>query len=312
MSGMAVALAALVVVVALIIPLVFLEFRHVAVDEVTAVPSNGSGRLDLNLEASLGEVEVIFLPLDGDAVKVSATIRGRANFFGQGSPLRMDVTSQNITDEGGSSQFVNVSLNTYAPWPHYSLDQVNYTISVNEGLRSSLNITVTTGGVALATTRGTVLERLEINSTVKGARISLENGTVLAGDIRVHTATGGTMLWWNNLSVEGDRNVTLTESSGLINGRFVQQVPMTARVNVTTRDVLGEVRLAFDLVGNVSAEVRCVWQIGEPEVIDLGGFTGDPLSFHSINHPTGTLFAAEANCSLGNIAVEGRWVAALA
>jgi hypothetical protein len=297
-----------VVVVAAAAPLVFVKFRTVTVDEERSVVANGSGRVDLQVTATVGEVEVLFLPLDGDAVRVRATIRGLANAFGEASPLQLGLESENVTDEQGEVQRVNATLDTYAPWPTYSLNQVNYTISVDHSLRAKLNLSVTTGGIVLSTSTGTVLEGLEVNSTVKGAVVSLNNGTVLAGNVRIETATGGTMLSWNEVIVDGDRNLTMVESSGPITAWFAQDGAMNGSVNVVARDTVGKIRMLFDLAGPISAEVVCIWDLGEPTVIDLGGFAGDAESFHSHNHPAGNAFHAEANSTIGNINVQGRWV----
>ncbi|MBI0583498.1 MAG: hypothetical protein ISF22_04640 [Methanomassiliicoccus sp.] len=303
LSVAAIAVVAVVIVAAIAIPLLFLNYRTVAVDEVRTVPLEGAGRLDLQVTATVGEMEVRFGPLDGDAVKVRATIRGHSGLFGGESPLRINITSANLS----AGQAVAVALDTYAPWPYYSLDRVNYTIVVEESLRTALNISVTTGGIALSTASGVVLEGLELNSTVKGAAVSLENGTVLAGNVRIQTATGGSVLSWNNVTVAGPCNLTLLESSGPITARFDQAAPMGGSVNVLVSSTVGEVQVGFGLSGPVSARTICSWSLGEPEMIDRGGFGGTPLWFQSDNYPDGALFSAQVNQTLGNIVVEGRW-----
>jgi hypothetical protein len=235
---------------------------------------------------------------------VRSNIEGRSNFFGEQSPLRVDLTSEGSAD---GSQAVNLTLNTYAPWPHYSLSRVNFTVAIDQDLRARLNLSVTTGGISLRTAEGVVLEGLELNSTSKGAAVSLENGTVLAGDVRVQTATGGSAFAWNNVTVAGARNLTLVESSGPILARFSQQAPMGGSVTMRVVDTVGEVRLGFDLAGQVSARVTCGWNLGEPEVLDNGGFSGTPENFLSDNYPGGSRFRVQVNQTIGNIQVDGRW-----
>lgn len=308
-SKVAIVIAAIVIIASISLPLLFVDYRTISLDEVSTIAPNGSGRIDLQVTATVGELKVVFVPMDGAAVMVKSSIRGQANFFGEGSPLRVDMTSDNSTDALGSVQTVNVTLNTYAPWPHYSLHSVNYIVAVNEDLRTSLNLSVTTGGIVLTTGSHVELDRLELNSTAKGAVVSLENGTVLAGDVRIHTATGGSVVSWNNVTVEGSRNVTLLESSGPITARFHQQAPMEGSVNVKVIDTLGEVNLGFDLAGQVSAKVVCGWDIGQPEVVDLGGFEGTAAEFRSQNHPGSDPFNVQVNETIGNIRLEGRWSA---
>ena len=309
LSAAAVAVVIVVIIAGVSLPLFLVNFRTISVDEVSSVAPNGSGRVDLQVTATVGELEIVFLPMDGEAVRVRSNIQGNSNIFGKESPLRVNITSENATDARGETQSVNVTLNTYAPWPNYSLRTVGFSIAINESLRTGLNLSVTTGGISLTTARGVVLEDLELNSTAKGAKVSLENGTVLDGNMRIQTATGGSALSWNNLTVVGSRSLTLIESSGPINATFRQSAPMGGSVAMTVKDTLGEVRLGFDLAGQTSARITCGWNLGEPEVTDRGGFSGTPASFASDNYPSDTRFRVQVNQTLGNIHLDGRWTA---
>lgn len=309
LSAVTIAVVIAIIIAGISLPLLLWDFRTISVDEVSSVAPNGSGRIDLRVTATVGELKVVFVPMEGEAVRVRSNVQGNSNLFGKESPLRVNITSGNSTDALGSTQAVNVTLDTYAPWPNYALKMVNFTVAVNESLRTSLNLSVTTGGIALNTARDVVLEGLELNSTAKGAEVSLENGTVLAGDLRIQTATGGSALSWNNVTVDGTRSLTLIESSGPIIARIHQATPMEGSVMMTVKDTVGEVRLSFDLAGQVSAKVTCGWNLGEPEVVDLGGFSGTPVSFQSDNYPDSARFQVQVNQTIGNIHVDGRWSA---
>ncbi|MDW5563127.1 MAG: hypothetical protein SA339_07860 [Methanomassiliicoccus sp.] len=303
----AVILVIVIVVAGISLPLLLIDFRTVSINEVDAVPSNGSGRLDLKVKATVGELAIVFMPLDGDAVRVESNVQGQSNLFGKASPLRVDVNSTNSTGPLGTVQSVNVTLNTYAPWPNYALKEVGFTIAIDENLRTRLNLSVITGGISLATARGVVIEGLEINSTAKGAVISFENGTVLAGDVRIKTATGGSVLSWNDVEVLGSRNLNIMESSGPIVARFDQSAPMNGTVNMKVADTVGEVRLGFFLDGQVSAKVTCGWDLGTPQAVNLGGFDGTPANFQSHNYPSEDRFRVQVNQTLGNIHLDGSW-----
>jgi len=309
LSAKVLAVIIVLIVAGISLPLIFIDLRTVAIDDVMSVGPDGSGRLDLRVEATVGELEVIFRPLGNEAVMVRSMVEGKANVFGDGSPLKVNVTSSSAADAMGSVQAVNVTLNTYAPWPHYSIRKVNYTITIDEGLRTGLNLSVRTGGISLATAAGVVIEGLELNSTAKGAAVSFANGTVLAGDVRIQTATGGSNLSWDNVTVLGARNIALLESSGPITAMFSQSSPMGGSVRMRVVDAVGEVRLGFDLAGQASARITCGWNPGTPEVTDLGGFSGTPENFLSDNYPGGSSFRVQVNQTLGNIRVDGRWAA---
>ena len=90
---------------------------------------------------------------------------------------------------------------------------------------------------------------------------------------------------------------------------FSQSSPMGGSVRMRVVDAVGEVRLGFDLAGQASARITCGWNLGTPEVTDLGGFSGTPENFLSDNYPGGSSFRVQVNQTLGNIRVDGRWAA---
>jgi hypothetical protein len=187
------------------------------------------------------------------------------------------------------------------------LSETRYTVQINKTLRASLDLSVVTGGVILKTTNGAVLEGLRLNATSKGAVVSLENGTVLAGNVKIKTATGGTQLSWNNVTVEGDRTVSIGESSGKITARFDQRKSLGGTVEVLSKETAGKTSLIFRLVGDTSAVVVVNEGINEAQLINSGGFSGNVLNFHSTNYPTSNHFNVQVNNTIGGIIVDGKW-----
>ena len=55
--------------------------------------------------------------------------------------------------------------------------------------------------------------------------------------------------------------------------------------------------------------MTCGWNIGEPEVTDLGGFSGTAENFLSENYPDASSFRVQVNQTIGNIHLDGRWSA---
>jgi hypothetical protein len=308
MSALAIGLVVIVVLALLSIPFLFLQYRTIDVREEQNIPlPSGVERITLNVTATVGHLKIEFADLPDSAMKVVAEVRGHAGFFGGASPLRLDISTGNDIARGGDNISAVVHFDTYAPWPYYSLSDQDYTVKINQSLRADLNLSVMTGGVALTTSPGVVLEGLRLNATNDGAVISLNNGTVLAGDMKIRTATGGTMLRWNNVTVEGDRTVSLGESSGRIDARFDQFVPLGANVTVIGKDTAGEMRVAFIIAGDVSANVVVNGGIGGVELVPVTGFSGTARSFLSDNHPATNSFDAQLNNTIGGIIVEGQW-----
>jgi hypothetical protein len=304
-------IAAIIAVVALasiMTPLMFLNYREVNITQVETLPlEEGVKNLDLTVTATVGKLNVTFADLDDASVQINALVQGKASFFGDSPPFKLNVAYGSNAQAGGSNMTARIGFDTYAPWPYYSMSLVQYTVVIDESLRTKLNLSMTTGGIVLDTHEGVVLDELRLNSTVDGAKVSFNNGTTLAGDVHIKTATGGTLLYWNNVSVRGPVSVTLTESSGFVRAYFDQVVPMGGEVSVLCLDTVGEVRMSFDVAGPVSAGATCEWSIGEPKVVNLGGFGGDAERFCSDNHPSPDRFDAQLNNTVGNVLMEGRW-----
>ena len=284
----------------------FLQYRTVDILDRRAVPwDEGITELDLQLVASLGEVEIGFAHLDGNAVEITARVQGTAGHFGERSPLDLNVTYCNDTSEGRLD--VSAVLKTYAPWPYYTLDHVRYQVLIDTDLPTGLNISVTTGGATVRTAEGTTLTGLRLNATTLGAVVALNNGTVLAGDVRIRTATGGSAFYWNNLTVVGDRRVQLEESSGKIVARVFQGTPMGGAVTLVGEDQAGAIELVLDIRRGISAVVEGKSSVGTVALTNEGSFSGSENLLISANYPTAMQFNVRLNNTVGGIDAWCRW-----
>lgn len=307
-KAVALLIVALLVIVAVAVPFVFLESRALDINEQRDVPMTyGASSITLNVMASVGELEVSFDELDGKAAEVLAEVEGKASYFGNEEPLNL--TLEHSYDAGSRRITVNVSFNAYAPWPYYSLDRTHFTVVVNSSLITSLDLKVTTGGINVTTIPGVVLEGLSLNATSKGAVVSLNNGTTLAGDVRIHTATGGTHFRWYNVNVTNYPTVMLSESSGLINATIEQHWPLNSSVDIRIVDVMGDIELRLDMSGNAnSAQISSK----RGDVFNSEGFYGTlPPNLRTYNYydPNANLMSVQLNNTLGGIMVDGRWAA---
>lgn len=296
----------LLVIVVVATPFIFLESRAFNINELKDVPMvPGAESITLNVMASVGELEVYFAPLDGKAAEVIAEVEGKASYFGNDEPLNL--TLEHYYDAASKRMTVDVGFNAYAPWPYYSLDRTQFTVVVNSSLRTALDLKVTTGGINVTTVPGVVLEGLSLNATSEGTVVALNNGTVLAGNVHIHTATGGTQFRWYNVSVQNYPVVVLSESSGIINVTIQQHQPLNGSVEVKAVDVMGGIKFKLDLSGINSAEINSK----RGDFINNGGFIDSepPSPFRSNNYddPDTHRFNVQLNNIIGGIMVDGRW-----
>ena len=282
-----------------------LQVRSLEVSESYAIPlEQGIGAIDLSVVASLGEVEVDFAELHGEAAVITTRLSGSTSMLGGETPLNMSVTYESDARAG----VVNVTafMDVYAPWPYHSLDEVRCEVLIDRGLAADINITVVTGGATVRTAEGANIRGLSIDATSLGSVIALNNGTVLSGDVRVRTATGGSTLYWNNVTVDGDRQVTMGESSGELRAMIGQAGSMGGTVTLLGKSIGGPMALRMELSGDVSASVGAASR-RDMRMNCSDGFRCQGGAMSSIDHPVASSFDVRLESEVGGIEAWGRW-----
>jgi hypothetical protein len=302
-------LAAAVLIVAVMLMLasaMSLQVRSLEVSESYIVPlEEGIDEVRLDIVASRGEVDVGFADLDGDAVIVTASLHGTASMFGSDIPLNATVTY----DIDAMSGVVNVSaiMDVDAPWPYHALEKVRLEIAIDRSLAAHIDITVVTGGAIVRTVEGSNITGLNIDATSLGSVVALNNGTILSGDVHIRTATGGTKLYWNNLTVSGDRLVKVQESSGGVFMFVNQASDMEGSVTMMGIEHSGAMSMCLDVSGNVSASVAAMSFLGGVRLNCIEGFEPEDNTARSINHPAPSCFNVMLNNTVGGIETWCRW-----
>lgn len=282
-----------------------LQVRSLEVSDSYSVPlEQGIGAIDLNVVASLGEVEVNFAELHGEAAVITTRLSGSVSMLGGEAPLNMNVTYKSDARTG----VVNVTafMDVYAPWPYHSLDEVRCEVLIDRGLAADINITVVTGGAAVRTVEGANIRGLSIDATSLGSVVELNNGTVLSGDVRVRTATGGSVLYWNNVIVDGDRRVTMEESSGELCAMIGQAGNMGGTVTLLGKSIGGPMTLRMELNGDVSASVDAASR-RDARMNCSDGFRCHGGVMSSNEHPAASSFDVRLESAVGGIEAWGRW-----
>ncbi|HOK27632.1 MAG TPA: hypothetical protein PLI21_01235 [Methanomassiliicoccaceae archaeon] len=301
-------LAAAVLIVAVMLMLasaMSLQVRSLEVSESYIVPlEEGIEEVRLDVVASRGEVDVGFADLDGDAVIVTASLHGTASMFGSDIPLNTTVTY----DIDAMSGVVNVSaiMDVDAPWPYHMLEKVRFEIDIDRSLAAHIDITVVTGGAIVRTVEGSNITGLNIYATSLGSVVALNNGTILSGDVHIRTATGGTKLYWNNLTVSGDRLVTMEESSGVLRAMIDQTGSMEGTVTLLGKSIGGPVSLDMELRGDVGGSVEATSR-GDIKMDCQDGFRCHDGTRASSGHPAASSFHVRLESTVGGIEARGRW-----
>ncbi len=297
-------LAALIILVAAIsIPLIFLNYRDIRIQERKEVPfQEGIDNATITVLATKGDLNVSFENLNGPMVVLEATVLGKAGFFGNTGPLNMTL---NHSVENRTLK-VDSWIDTYGPWPFYTLSRTNYNLIIDTSLRSSVNVSMTTGGIKFNASSGVVLEGVHLEATSSGVKMNMTNVS-LAGDVYVKTATGGTNLTWENLILLKDVMMELRESSGPITMDIVQASELQGNVTIKSATTAGLLTLNLEIRGGSSALVKSNSGVGALNILDKTGFNGTSATLQSINYPSLHSFNTTLNTTVGGIDIAARY-----
>lgn len=282
-----------------------LQVRSLDMSERYAIPwEQGVEAIDLNVAAALGEVDVSFADLQGDATVITTRLSGSASMLGGENLLSMNVTYEH--DRGTGVLNVTAIMDVYAPWPYHSLDQVRCEVQIDRGLAADINISVVTGGAIVRTAEGTNITGMSIDATSLGSVVALNNGTVLSGDVSIRTATGGSALYWYDVTISGDRLVTMEESSGRLQATIDQASSMEGTVTLLGKSIGGPVSLDMGLRGDVSASVE-VTSRGDVKMDCREGFRCHDGTRAVSDLPAASSFDVRLESAVGGIEARGRW-----
>ena len=299
-----IAIVILLVIILIVGPLTLIAYRSVDVDkEVSVHTFTGAKNIYLNVTATIGTMEVTFAHLKGAAVEVLAMVNGTSTYFGSEDPTAVNMTSALIN----GTQVVNCDIDTYAPWPSYSLSEANYDVVVDPSLPVYLNLSMTTGGISVKTSSDTILNGISISATKNPSAIDLVNGTELKGNAIIRTATGGSTLTIQNVSLVNDPSFYVNETSGPINIIIDQDRDASGNLSLFAKDILGGISLNLDIRGNNSALVSCQGTIGGSTLSNDGGFNGTSASFRSNNYPSQSECNVQLKDTTGKISSTAHW-----
>ena len=299
------ALVAVIIILAaaISIPLIFLNYKDIRILERKEVPyQEGIDNATISILATRGNLNVSFEKLDGPMVILQAILLGKAGFFGNTDPLNLTL-NHSVENR---TLVVNGTIDTYGPWPYYTLSRTNYNLIIDSSLRSRVNVSMTTGGIKFNASSGVVLEGVRLEATSGGVKMNLTNAS-LNGDIHVKTATGGTNLTWNNLNVLKDVRMELKESSGPITMDILQSNYIQGNVTIDARATAGLLTFNLSLGGNTSAIVKSKSSLGAVKIMDKTGFSGTTDILQSINYPSTHSFNATMNTTVGGIDISARY-----
>jgi len=313
-SSLALVLIALIVVATIIAAITAIAFLPVhTVGPATrrmSVPSkSGVNILNLDLTADVAGVNIAFEDLTGEwqspsiILNASATARvgvfGSPDFLERYMPVWHDTTVGNVLT-------VTQEVDTVG-WLGYSSLNVTVDIRIDPCMNTSLDVKTSTGGIALGTQAGVVLNSLSLEATTGGVEANLVEDVVVAGDVSVKTTTGGVKFSWNNVNVTNDVLVNAITITGGVDVDVTQDEGLLGNVTLRAEAVTGGVNFAIDIRGDVGAKIESSVTTGGIDIVRKVGFSSPEALLQSSNYPSGSNFDVGLKTTTGGINIDAKY-----
>ena len=298
-----------IIVVVLIIVLVlavaiaavlFLPVKSVNFDDTISVPMvAGVDKLSLRLSADLGEVNVIYTNLTGQALILHAVAKGSVGLLMDPNSISLSIVKSNSTN----TALVNASLNVKNHLVGAANLNVRIDVLIDNSMRSKLDMSTAAGSVTVNGTNASAFDQVGLSAKAGAVKMIVAPGVSLYGNISLSTSVGASELQWQNPLVKQDINVAVTTKTGGVVVNLNQTVPMNRTVSLSGSTEVGGVALNLGIGGNVAATINSSAQLGGVQVGNKVGFSGSDSALRSTNYPAAGNFGIVLRTNVGGVEV---------
>ena len=296
-----VVLIVVLVVVLAVAAVLFLPVKPVNFDESKSVTSvAGVDRLDLRLNADLGEVRVIYTNLSGQALTLHVVAKGSVGLLMDPNSISLDFVQSTSAD----TALVNASLNIKDRLLGAANLNVLCNILIDNSMRSKLDLSTSAGSVTVNGTNASAFDQVSLNAKAGEVKMIVAPSASLYGNISLSTNIGASILDWQNPTVKQVIAVSVSTKTGGVELNLNQTVPMNGSVILNGNTEVGGVALNLGIGGNVGAVINSSTQLGGVHVGSKVGFNGSDNSLTSTNYPgAGGNFGVVLRTNVGGVEV---------
>jgi hypothetical protein len=300
-GSFAIAVIALIVVLVLVLAfaaVLFLPVKAVNFDQTKTVSSvSGVDKLNLKLNADLGEVRVIYTNLTGQALNLHVVAKGAVGYLMNPETISLDFIQSTSAD----TAIVNASLNVKDRLLGASNLKVRCDVLIGCSMRSKLDITSGIGSISVNTTNASALDRVVLSTSTGAASLHLTPGVNVYGDISITTNVGAAILVWNDPIVKQDIKVVASAKTGGVELNLSQSITMNKNVSLNGTVATGGVDMNLNINGNIGAEVNSSNELGGVHISKKVGFTGSDRALTSTNYPASGNFVVHLETRTGGV-----------
>ncbi len=135
---------------------------------------------------------------------------------------------------------------------------------------------------------------------------NIQNGSTVAGDISLKTATGEIAFRMNQAEVEGNNTVNLQTTTGTVDMNIAENETLPGNVQVNAIATTGAINLSLFIDNGVGAKIDSQTQIGQITT-NLNNFSGNNSSLNSNNYPDESNFLIALKTTIGTINIDAAY-----
>ena len=302
-GSFAIAVAALIVVLVVVLAIaavLFLPVKAVNFDEYQSVQSvTGVNKLNLKLSADIGEVNVIYTNLSGQALSLHVNAKGSVGYLMDPNSVSLDFVQSTSAD----TAIVNASVNVKDRLLGASNLNLHCDVLVDSSMRSKLDLSTSAGSIVVNTTNATAFDQIEMSAKAGAVTLHIASGVSLYGDISLSTNFGASVLDWTDPIVKQNIAVEASTRAGGVELHINQTTPMNKMVTFNGTTATGGVSLNLDIRGDVSATINSTTKVGGVHAGSKIGFVGDDNDLRSTNYPAAGNLVVQLRTNVGGVEV---------
>ncbi|MEM0449149.1 MAG: hypothetical protein QW520_04940 [Methanomassiliicoccales archaeon] len=273
----------LLVILAVIAMILIAPIRSVEVDEERrALYMEGLSVLELSLKCDVGRVMVDFSDEGEELVLMKVQGEVRQSLFSMGDPVQISWDAYVIDSRLRIE--ARVGLNAFST--SLGMNGLDVKISISPSLLADLTVEHTVGEIQLQADESCSLSHVRLIGKTGSVAANLAPGTKLLGDLSIQTTTGNARLYWDEVDVQGQVNVSVRTTTGSISISVIQTQPYSGSVLMQGSATTGRVDMEMSIQPPISSRISSSVSTGSIEIASSQGFVGGDALLSSANYPS--------------------------
>lgn len=296
----AIALIAILIAAAIVTAVVFVPLYPVNFNQTNQDTHPNINTLNLNLEASAAQVDVLTQNITDKNILIITIASGSRSIFGSTNPVNVNFTNETVDDVLTVNAKVTEPNETFASNPH-----VTCTVYINPALNLNLNVTTQAGQITLSAEKPATFQSVYLKTNAGSIEATMQNATI-AGNIALVTQAGSVYIGLSQASVQGNQTVNLHSNAGAVTMDITQTQTLQGNLKVDAVTDLGAVTVGLQIDRGVGAKIVSQTNLGSIHS-NLHNFSGNQSPIQSDNYPAVSNIEINDRTNLGSININANY-----